>query len=109
MNDNFFTPIQNTKPYLKIGFEGKAGSGKTYTAAEIAIGLHKRIDSKKPVVVFDTEESAKFLNKKFAANGIDALVRRSRSLADLKTTMDKMREGAGDILIIDSITSVWDV
>jgi len=49
--DNFFTPVANTKPYFKAGIQGLAGTGKTYTAAEIAIGLHKRLGSKKPVVV----------------------------------------------------------
>ena len=52
--DTFFTPIGNTKPYFKAAFEGFAGSGKTYTAALVAIGLHKKIQSKKPVVIFDT-------------------------------------------------------
>lgn len=105
---SFFTPIGNTKPFFKAAFQGFAGSGKTYTAALVAIGLHKRIGSKKPVIVFDTEESAKFLKPLFSKNGIEALVKASRSLADLKTTFEAMRQGAGDILIIDSISHIWE-
>lgn len=107
--DNFFTPIGNTKPYFKAAFEGFAGAGKTYTAALVAVGLHKRIKSKKPVIIFDTEKAAKFLKPLFAENGIEVLIRESKSLGDLKITMQKMRnDGIGDILIIDSISHVWE-
>ncbi len=106
--DNFFTPVANTKPYFKAGIQGLAGTGKTYTAAEIAIGLHKRLGSKKPIVMFDTEKASKFLKTKFAEAGIELMVRDSRSLADLKKTMEKLRDGYADILIIDSISHVWE-
>jgi len=106
--DNFFALIGNTKPYFKAAFEGFAGTGKTYTAAKVAIGLHKRVGSKKPVIIFDTEKAAKFLKSMFVAEGIEVLVRESKSLADLKETMTRMREGASDVLIIDSISHVWE-
>ena len=106
--DTFFTPIGNTKPYFKAGFEGFAGSGKTYTAALVAIGLHKKIQSKKPVVIFDTEKAAKFLKPIFTEAGIEVLVRESKSLADLKETMTRLRQGASDVLLIDSISHVWE-
>ena len=89
--DSFFTGLDNTKPYFKAAFEGFAGCGKTYTAAMVAIGLHKRIGSKLPVVIFDTEEAAKFLKPFFAEAGIQVLLRSSRSMADLKETMKRMR------------------
>ena len=73
--DNFFAPIGNTKPYFKAAFQGFAGSGKTYTAAQVAVGLHKRIGSKKPIVIFDTEQASKFLKPLFAEAGIEGLVR----------------------------------
>ncbi len=106
--DNFFASIGNTKPYFKAALEGFAGTGKTYTAAKVAIGLYKRVGSKKPVIIFDTEKAAKFLKSMFAAEGIEVLVRESKSLADLKETMTRMREGASDLLIIDSISHVWE-
>jgi len=106
--DNFFSPIGNTKPYFKAAFEGFAGSGKTYTAAQIAIGLYKRVGSKKPIIIFDTEKAAKFLKPMFAAEGIEVLVRESRSLADLRETMSRARQGLSDVMIIDSISHVWE-
>lgn len=108
MNDNFFSPLENTKPYFKAAFEGFAGSGKTYTAAQVMVGLHKLIGSKKPVVIFDTERASKFLKPLFTENSVQVFVKESRSLADLIETMRRMREGAGEILIIDSISHVWE-
>lgn len=109
MDDNFFSTMENTKPYFKVALEGFAGSGKTFTAAKLAIGLHQKIGSKKPVIIFDTEKAAKFLKPLFAEAGIEVLVKESRSLADLKETMKRMREdGASDVLMIDSISHIWE-
>lgn len=105
---DFFTPVANTKPYIKIGLQGFAGSGKTHTASLIAIGLHKQIGSKKPIVMFDTEKSAKFLKPLFEEAGIQLMIKESRTLADLKTTMQLMKDGYSDILIIDSISHIWE-
>lgn len=106
---NFFTEAENTKPYFKAGLQGLAGSGKTYTSALIAKGLHARIKSEKPVVIFDTEKAAKFLKPMFAEAKIPVLVRESKSLTDLMEAMRMMREeGLSDILIIDSISHVWE-
>lgn len=100
--------LQNTKPFFKAAFQGFAGSGKTHTAATVAIGLHKKIGSKKPVVIFDTERASKFLKPLFSEAGIEVLVREARSLADLQKTMDFMDQGGSDILLIDSLSHVWE-
>ena len=106
--DDFFTALENTKPFLKMGLEGFAGGGKTFTMGRVAIGLHRRIASKKPIIIFDTETAAKFLAPQLEEAGITVRLRPSRSVADLVETMRRMRDGAGDILLIDSLTHLWE-
>lgn len=106
--DGFFAEAANDKPFFKAAFQGFAGSGKTYTAALIAIGIHERIASTKPVVFFDTEKAAKFLKPTFAESGVELRVRDSRTMADLAKTMELCRGGYTDVLIIDSISHVWE-
>lgn len=100
-------PATNKMAYAKVGIYGTAGSGKTRTATEIAIGLHKAIGSKKPVVVFDTEPAFSFVLPLFQKAGIELLIAdESRALKDLMDFMDEA-EQVSDIAIIDSITHVW--
>jgi hypothetical protein len=101
------SPIGNTKPYFKAAFEGEPGTGKSWSAALVAIGLHKKIKSKKPIVLIDTEKAAKFLVPLFKEHGIEAMVRETHSLADLVTAMKLCSEGYSDIMVIDSITHIW--
>lgn len=105
----FFTPLANTNPYFKCAAQGMAGTGKTFTTALITIGLHKRIGSDKPVVYFDTEKSAKFLGPVYSKAGIEVLVKQSRTLPDLVATMKQCSDGVADILVIDSITHVYEL
>ncbi len=105
--ESFFTAIGNTKPYFKAAFEGEPGTGKSWSAALVAIGLHKKIGSKKPIVLIDTEKAAKFLVPLFKEHGIEAMVRETHSLADLVTAMKLCSEGYSDVMVIDSITHLW--
>jgi hypothetical protein len=105
--ENFFTAIGNTKPFFKAAFEGEPGTGKSWSAALVAIGLHKKIGSKKPIVLIDTEKASKFLVPLFKEHGIEAMVRETHSLADLVTAMKLCSEGYSDIMVLDSITHIW--
>jgi len=100
-------PATNKMAYSKVGIYGTAGSGKTRTATEIAIGLHKAIGSTKPIAAFDTEPAFSFVLPLFQKEGIELLVAdESRALVDLMDFMDEA-EKVCDIVIIDSITHVW--
>jgi len=107
-NQDFFSELENTRPFLKMAFEGFAGSGKTFTSAQVAIGLHRAIESEKPIVWYDTEKALKALKPFFDKNGIKVLTRESRSLSDLVKTIELCEQGTSDILVIDSITHVWE-
>lgn len=96
-------------PFLKMAFEGFAGDGKTFTSTQIAIGLHKKIGSQKPIAIFDTEKAAKALVEQFDNAGIECVVdQENRSLKALTDAMKWCESGGADILIIDSITHVWE-
>lgn len=104
-----FKKMENNRPFLKMAFEGFAGDGKTYTMALTAIGLHKKINSTKPIAIFDTEKASKALKGLFDAHGIDVLVDEdNRSLTALTQAITECEAGAADILLIDSITHVWE-
>lgn len=93
--------------YAKIGIYGEAGSGKTYTAAQFAIGLHQYAKLDKPIGMFDTEPAAGYIIPLFEEAGIDFLVYdESRALQDLMAFMDEAEE-ACSVVIVDSITHVW--
>lgn len=93
--------------YAKLGIYGRAGSGKTYTSALIAIGLHKYAKLKKPIAMFDTEPSASFIIPLFEKAGVQFMVYdESRALVDLMAWLDEVEEDCS-IGIIDSVTHVW--
>ena len=98
----------NLSAALLIGLFGQSGSGKTYTMAQVAIGVHKRIGSKKPIVYFDTEKAGRHLRRLFKEAGIEVLYKESRTLADLTATMKFCRDGGSDVLMIDSLTHVYE-
>lgn len=100
-------PAVNRMAYGKVGIYGSAGSGKTRTATEIAIGIHKAIGSTKPIAAFDTEPAFGFVLPFYKKAGIELLVAdESRALIDLMAFMDEAEKHC-DVAIIDSITHVW--
>lgn len=104
-----FKKLENNRPFLKMAFEGFAGDGKTFTATQVAIGVHKLIGSTKPIALFDTEKAFKALKPQFDEAGIEAVVNdEQRSLAALNQAIKWCEEGNADILIVDSITHVWE-
>jgi len=96
----------NDTAFAKIGILGFNGSGKTYTAMQIAIGLCKKINTKQ-VAFFDTEKGSDFIVKPMEKEGIDLLVHKGRAFKDLISVMKEAEAGGIKILIIDSITHVW--
>ncbi len=90
-----------------MGLYGDTGSGKTWTASGVALGLHKFIKSDKPVAFFDTETGSSFILPKFKTAGIELVTFNGSALKDLVAVMDEAEKECS-ILIIDSITNVWD-
>ncbi|MCG3177017.1 MAG: hypothetical protein MOGMAGMI_01981 [Candidatus Omnitrophica bacterium] len=102
-----FQEAVSTQAKAKIGIYGGTGSGKTFTAALIAIGLHKHLNAKKPVFFLDTETGSDFVLPMFKKAGIKLNVAKTRSFPDLLEGV-RVAEREGSILITDSITHYWD-
>lgn len=102
-----FQKARNEMAYLKAGFYGEAGSGKSFTSSRIAIGLVKYIKAKKPVMYFDTETGSDFLIRQFTEAGIELHTFKSRAFSDLLVAVDEAEKTAS-VMIIDSITHVWN-
>lgn len=109
---NLFQPAENTTAYLKAGFMGKPGSGKTLTASLLALGLVRHMrevgapNADKPVFFYDTETGSNFVIKHFNKMGVELKQARTRLFADLVTAV-KVAEQEASVLIIDSITHPW--
>jgi len=105
-----FKKAEMQTAYLKMNIYGEAGSGKTYTGSQIAIGLAGHIKKSKmvlPTVMFlDTEAGASWVKPIFDKAGIELLVATTRSFKDLKQAVTEA-EDAGAILLADSITHLW--
>jgi hypothetical protein len=106
---SLFKKAELQQSYLKAGLYGEAGSGKTWTACLVALGIHKLIGSKKPIAFFDTETGSEYVLKKlFEPAGVELLTVKSRAFADLLTAVDECVAGLADIFIGDSVTHVWN-
>src|SRR5262245_11373539 len=101
-----FREAANEMAFLKAGFFGFQGSGKSWTAALVAIGLHKYIGSKKPICFIDTETGSSFLLPQFQKAKIQLLVSNTRAFSQLLVDVDEAEKTA-DILVVDSITHFW--
>lgn len=96
----------NQQAFLKAGALGFPGSGKSYTASMLAIAISKLNAEGKPVAFFDTEAGSDFLIPKFESAGVELLRVKSKAFADLMT-VGKEAEGQCSVLIVDSITHIW--
>jgi len=101
-------PATAQMAYLKLGLYGIAGTGKTFTAALVAIGLSDYVKSKKPIAMADTETGSDFVRPRlFDPAGKKLLVAKTKAFSDLLGIVDEA-EKACDILIIDSISHFHD-
>src|SRR5688572_2391631 len=98
----------NEQAYLKAGFLGFAGTGKTYTAADLAIGVRAHFKLEGPIAFFDTETGSSYVGKRlYDRTGVKPLRRVSRSLDDLITVVKECVARKVSVLLADSMTHVW--
>ena len=102
----------NLKPaaapsFLKAGFFGDTGTGKTYTAAKFLAQFIAKYVSSSQLAIFDTEPSAGYIAPMVKEiTGKELLAFSSRSFSDL---MDFTRECIDKkyVCLVDSVTHPW--
>lgn len=107
-----FKKAESTTAHLKMGLMGFAGSGKTYTAADVAIGMVKHMQEKglaghdKPIFFLDTETGSDWVKPKIEGAGIELFTAKTKAFTDLTAAMQQA-PGNASVLIIDSVTHFW--
>jgi len=107
-----FKPAQTTSAYLKEGIMGFAGSGKTYTATETAIGLiaHMRKleipGAAKPMYFLDTETGSDWVKPQIEKAKIELFTAKTRAFTDLLAATKEAQQNAS-LLLVDSVTHFW--
>lgn len=107
-----FMKAEVTSAFLKMGIMGFAGSGKTYTATQTAIGLVEHMQglgvayADRPVFFLDTETGSDWVKPQFEASAIPLFTAKTRAFQDLITAV-KEAEKESSLLLVDSITHFW--
>jgi hypothetical protein len=92
--------------FLKAGLFGFAGSGKTRTGTELAIGLCG-LEGAKTAAFFDSEGGSDYVAPLFDKAGVELLVHKGRAFKDLLAIIKECEQGGIKVLLIDSISHVW--
>lgn len=109
---SLFTKAENTSAYLKMAAMGLQGSGKTYTATDIAIGMVKLMRERgaaaadRPIFFGDTEMGSDWVAPRIKTEGIELLTAKTRAFKDLLVMVQEAERGAS-VLVIDSLTHFW--
>jgi hypothetical protein len=104
---SLFKPSENDACFLKAGFFGFAGTGKSWTSSVLAAGLWKHIKAKKPVFFLDTEGGSSFVKSGvFDAQKVPLHVLKTQAFKDLRPAIEEAEKEAS-VLVIDSISRPW--
>lgn len=95
--------------FLKAGFFGGEGSGKTHTAMELAIHLRKRFSLDGPIAGLDTETGIHdWANRVKDRTGKDLLVAPTLRFDDVIPFIEECVSSKVSVAIVDSISQLWD-
>jgi hypothetical protein len=103
----FLKEVQNEQARAKVGLFGSQGSGKTTTAALLAIAVSKTYHNGAPIAMMDTENGSDYLKPIFDAEGVKLLVHKSGAFADMIPVLQEAQKGGCCGFLMDSITHTW--
>lgn len=111
--DGFFNVTEKRAGYVKAGFVGAAGSGKSTTALFLAMGLYDKVVKKNKNAIlyyFDTENSMDYYIPFLNEQNISWMAKtNSRNLFDLSALMDNLNATENqNILIVDSLSHIYN-
>lgn len=94
--------------FLKAGFLGFQGAGKTYTATLLGIGTRKAFGLTGPVAFVDTENATEYIAPLVKElTGQDLIGLRTRKFEDLLAVGKECVEAGASVLVVDSMTHFW--
>lgn len=94
--------------FLKIGFFGATGTGKTWTATKVLSQFIAEYAKGFQLAMFDTEPSAGYVAPMVKEiTGKDLLAVHSRNFADLMDFTNQVRDNGKLVAILDSATHPW--
>jgi len=93
--------------FLKAGFQGSAGTGKSTTAGLLLLGLSVTRHSKAPVLVFDTEPGWQFLKPLYDAEGVELIIENGRHFKGMHDAICAAVKRGCCGFAVDSITHTW--
>ena len=101
-------PMSSSPAYLKAGFLGFAGSGKTYTATELALGVREFFELEGPLAFFDTENGADYVRARIEAEtGQPLLGIKGRNIDQAIEFINACVQQGVSAAIVDSVTHLW--
>lgn len=93
--------------FLKAGFQGSAGTGKSTTAGLLLLGLSVVRHNKAPVLVFDTEPGWQFLKPLYDAEGVELIIENGRHFKGMHDAICTAVKRGCCGFAVDSITHTW--
>lgn len=113
MSATIQTATSNLKPFerpvvpIKLGWYGPQGSGKTTSAALLALALSKEVYGGAPVFVTDTEPGWQFLRPIFAIEGVELIQRTEPTFKAMTQNMREAQKEGACVWNIDTLTIIW--
>lgn len=108
---NGFKKAQRTAAKIKISIQGASGSGKTYSALNIATALVALTDPGKEIALIDTEKSASLYSPPFSFDVDDDFGEGMKATYAPEKLVEKLeaarKAGIYGAVIVDSMTHFW--
>lgn len=100
--------LDDSPGYLKAGFQGLQGSGKTFTAISLGIGVRKYFGLTGPIAMYDSETGSAYVKDLVKQHtGLPLAGVRSRSLDALLSFANECLKEKVSVLVVDSMTHIW--